>query len=71
MCKTKWATCGWFSTSRVRFHNYKELGQEVAAKGGRCLRSSSDTEILLYAYQLWGEACLEKLNGMFAFGIYA
>jgi asparagine synthase (glutamine-hydrolysing) len=50
-------------------YNYKELGQEVAAKGVR-LRSSSDTEILLYAYQLWGEACLEKLNGMFAFGIY-
>jgi asparagine synthase (glutamine-hydrolysing) len=50
-------------------YNYKELGEEVAAKGVR-LRSSSDTEILLYAYQLWGEACLGKLNGMFAFVIY-
>jgi len=50
-------------------YNYKELGEEVRAKGVR-LRSSSDTEILLYAYEIWGEACLEKLNGMFAFAIY-
>jgi asparagine synthase (glutamine-hydrolysing) len=50
-------------------YNYKELGEEVRAKGVR-LRSTSDTEILLYAYQLWGEECLHKLNGMFAFAIY-
>jgi asparagine synthase (glutamine-hydrolysing) len=50
-------------------YNYKELGEEVRAKGVR-LRSSSDTEILLYAYQIWGEDCLQKLNGMFAFAIY-
>lgn len=50
-------------------YNYKELGEEVVAKGVR-LRSTSDTEILLYAYHLWGEACLDKLNGMFAFVIY-
>ncbi len=50
-------------------YNYKELGEEVQARGVR-LRSTSDTEILLYAYQIWGEECLEKLNGMFAFAIY-
>jgi asparagine synthase (glutamine-hydrolysing) len=50
-------------------YNYKELGEEVRAKGVR-LRSSSDTEILLNAYQIWGEDCLQKLNGMFAFAIY-
>ena len=50
-------------------YNYKELGEEVRAKGVR-LRSTSDTEILLYAYQIWGEDCLQKLNGMFAFAIY-
>jgi asparagine synthase (glutamine-hydrolysing) len=50
-------------------YNYKELGQEVQAQGVR-LRSASDTEILLYAYQIWGEDCLKKLNGMFAFAIY-
>ena len=50
-------------------YNYKELGEEVRAKGVR-LRSTSDTEILLYAYQIWGEDCLQKLNGMFAFAIF-
>ena len=50
-------------------YNYKELGQEVQAKGVQ-LRSSSDTEILLHAYRIWGEDCLQKLNGMFAFAIY-
>lgn len=50
-------------------YNYKELGEELSAQGVR-LRSHSDTEILLYAYQVWGEGCLEKLNGMFAFAIY-
>lgn len=50
-------------------YNYKELGEELVAKGVR-LRSHSDTEILLYAYQYWGEECLHKLNGMFAFAIY-
>jgi asparagine synthase (glutamine-hydrolysing) len=50
-------------------YNYKELGAELAAKGVR-FRSQSDTEILLYAYQYWGEDCLHKLNGMFAFAIY-
>jgi asparagine synthase (glutamine-hydrolysing) len=50
-------------------YNYKELADEVQSKGVR-LRSSSDTEILLYAYQIWGEECLERLNGMFAFAIY-
>jgi asparagine synthase (glutamine-hydrolysing) len=50
-------------------YNYKELGEELAAKGVR-FRSHSDTEILLYAYETWGEDCLHKLNGMFAFAIY-
>src|SRR5260370_5638880 len=50
-------------------YNYKELGEELTGKGVS-LRSHSDTEILLYAYQYWGEGCLEKLNGMFAFAIY-
>src|ERR1700730_15067464 len=50
-------------------YNYKELGEELTAKGVR-FRSHSDTEILLYAYHIWGEECLDKLNGMFAFAIY-
>jgi asparagine synthase (glutamine-hydrolysing) len=50
-------------------YNYKEVREELAARGAR-FRSTSDTEVLLYAYQHWGEDCLHKLNGMFAFAIY-
>ena len=50
-------------------YNHQELRQELASKGVR-FRSHSDTEVLLYAYQCWGEECLQKLNGMFAFAIY-
>jgi asparagine synthase (glutamine-hydrolysing) len=47
--------------------NYIELKEEL--KGFYSFKSTSDTEVLLAAYMKWGEACLEKLNGMFAFAI--
>jgi asparagine synthase (glutamine-hydrolysing) len=50
-------------------YNYHSIREELAAKGYR-FRSKSDTEVLLCAYQCWGEQCLDKLNGMFAFAIY-
>ena len=50
-------------------YNYKEIREDLAANGVR-FRSNSDTEVLLYAYQHWGEECLHRLNGMFAFAIY-
>lgn len=47
-------------------YNYKELREELKAQG--CLFSSdSDTEVLLTAWAAWGEACLPRLVGMFAF----
>ncbi|RBP36360.1 asparagine synthase (glutamine-hydrolysing) [Roseimicrobium gellanilyticum] len=47
-------------------YNYRELRAELEAKG--CVfRSSSDTEVLLHALIQWGEKCVERLNGMFAF----
>src|SRR5579864_666252 len=50
-------------------YNYKEIREDLAANGVR-FRSNSDTEVLLYAYQHWGEECLHRLNGMFAFTVY-
>jgi asparagine synthase (glutamine-hydrolysing) len=49
--------------------NYKEIRDELVRCGVR-FRSRSDTEVLLYAYQEWGELCLHRLNGMFAFAIF-
>jgi asparagine synthase (glutamine-hydrolysing) len=37
---------------------------------GYVFRTRTDTEVLLYAYVKWGEACLEHLDGMFAFAIW-
>lgn len=50
-------------------YNYLELRRELIAKG-HPLRSYSDTEVLLYAYREWGEACVERFQGMFAFAIW-
>lgn len=46
-------------------HNYLELAADLRKAGAR-LRADNDTEVLLWAYRLWGEACFERLNGMWA-----
>ena len=49
--------------------NYIELREELRAKGYK-FRSNSDTEVVLKSYQEWGEKCLDKFNGMWAFVVY-
>lgn len=49
-------------------YNYIEIRKELEEKGYR-FSSHTDTEIILYAYQEWGEDCLSKFNGMWAFAI--
>lgn len=50
-------------------YNHEELRGELAARGAR-FNGHSDTEVLLAAYDEWGEECVEHLRGMFAFAIY-
>lgn len=50
-------------------YNYLELREDLGKKGYK-FRSSTDTEVLLYSYIAWGEDCLDRLNGMWAFAIY-
>ncbi len=37
---------------------------------GHAFRSHTDTEVIVHAYEEWGESCVERFNGMFAFAIY-
>ncbi|GAA0856924.1 XrtA/PEP-CTERM system amidotransferase [Aliiglaciecola litoralis] len=50
-------------------YNFKELHQELAAKGYK-FNTHGDTETILNAYLEWGEECVHKLRGMFAFAIW-
>ena len=50
-------------------YNYIELREELKALG-YSFKSETDTEVVLNGYIEWGEAVLERLNGMFAMAIY-
>ena len=50
-------------------YNHEGLRRELAA-GGVHFTGRSDTEVLLAAYDAWGERCVARLRGMFAFAIY-
>ncbi|MCP4336210.1 MAG: N-acetylglutaminylglutamine amidotransferase [Gammaproteobacteria bacterium] len=50
-------------------YNYPELREMLLEKGYR-FNSHSDTEVITNAYACWGDACVERLHGMFAFAIW-
>jgi len=50
-------------------YNHRSLRPLLEAKGHR-FRTVSDTEVILHAYEEFGPACVERLDGMFAFAIY-
>lgn len=56
-------------TFNGEIYNYVELKDELTKQGYK-FRSESDTEVLLALYDFKKEKCLEKLDGMFAFGIW-
>jgi asparagine synthase (glutamine-hydrolysing) len=56
-------------TFNGEIYNYLELGEELRARGYR-FQGRSDTEVLLTAYREWGESCLTRIRGMFAFAIW-
>jgi asparagine synthase (glutamine-hydrolysing) len=50
-------------------YNYRDVRRVLEAKGHK-FKTRSDTEVILHAYEEYGPACLEHLEGMFAFVIY-
>ncbi len=53
-------------TFNGEIYNYKELREELI---GYPFSSQTDTEVILAAWEKWGEACLDRMLGMFAFAI--
>jgi len=50
-------------------YNYRELRAELEQLGHR-FRSATDTEVVLEAYRAWGEDCVRRFNGMWAFALW-
>src|SRR5258708_18193715 len=50
-------------------YNFRELRKELEGAGVE-FKSHSDTEVILTAYRVWGESCLTRLGGMFAFALW-
>ena len=50
-------------------YNYRELRSELIALGYRFF-SEGDSEVILKAYHAWGEACVQRFFGMFAFAVW-
>lgn len=59
---------GIFVVFNGEIYNYRELRDELQTSGAR-FTTSSDTEVLLAAYQAWGVNCVRRFTGMFAFCI--
>jgi asparagine synthase (glutamine-hydrolysing) len=51
-------------------YNFRELRQQLEARGHRFRSDHSDTEVILHGYREWGAEALERLEGMFAFAIW-
>ena len=50
-------------------YNYRALIEELTALG-HTFRTKSDTEAIVHGWEEWGEACVERFRGMFAFGLW-
>ena len=59
----------YFLTYNGEIYNYLELRDELTARSHTFV-SRSDAEVILAAYAEWGEKCVERFNGMWAFLIY-
>lgn len=59
----------YYITFNGEVYNFIELRNELRSKGYN-FKSSTDTEVIVAAYAEWGEECLSRFNGMWAFAIF-
>jgi asparagine synthase (glutamine-hydrolysing) len=50
-------------------YNFADVRRELAALGHR-FRTNSDTEVIAHGYEQWGERCVDRFRGMFAFAVW-
>jgi asparagine synthase (glutamine-hydrolysing) len=50
-------------------YNFQEIRADLKQRG-HTFSSNTDTEVIIHAYEEWGEGCVERFNGMWAFAIY-
>src|SRR4029453_17807432 len=50
-------------------YNFADVRRELAAFGHR-FRTNSDTEVIAHGYEQWGERCVDRFRGMFAFAVW-
>lgn len=56
-------------TYNGEIYDFQTLRRELQSRGHH-FRSATDSEIILHAYEEWGEACVERFNGIFAFALW-
>ena len=56
-------------TYNGEIYNFAQLRTELQSKG-HVFRTESDTEVILHGWRQWGEACVERFDGMFAFALH-
>ena len=56
-------------TFNGEIYNFQALRFELESLG-HCFRTKTDTEVIVHSYEQWGTACLKRLRGMFAFGLW-
>ena len=56
-------------TFNGEIYGYSSLMDELRA-AGHTFRTHCDTEVIVHAWEEWGESCLDRLSGMFAFAIW-